>query len=127
MTTIIIEAHSGIRWLVLLALLASIVMAAKNLKGTWGEGSDKVFKITAILFDIQFTLGIVTYIVARTWESDDNFVARIHPVVMLLALGVFHMAISRARKQASTASFRTLLVGSVVALVLVLAGIPWVR
>jgi hypothetical protein len=124
---ILVEAHSGLRWLVLLALLASIVMAARNLKGSWGEGSDKVFKISAILFDIQFTLGIVTYIVEKTWESSETFVAQIHPVVMLLALGVFHMAISRARKQASTASFRTLLIGSVVSLALVLAGIPWVR
>ncbi len=122
---ILVEAHSGIRWLVLLALLASIVMAVRNLKGSWGEGSDKVFKITAILFDIQVTLGFVTYVVAKTWESDDNFIARVHPLVMLIALGVLHMSLGKARKQASTGSYRTLLIGTVLSLALVLAGIPW--
>lgn len=124
---ILVEAHSGIRWLVLAALIASIVVAARNLSGTWGEGSDKVFKISAILFDIQVTLGLVTYIAEQTWESSETFVAQIHPLVMFVALGVFHMSISRARKQASTASFKTLLIGSIAALALVIAGIPWVR
>jgi uncharacterized membrane protein len=122
---ILVEAHSGIRWLVLLALLASIVMAARNLKGTWGEGSDKVFKISAILFDIQVTLGFVVYVVEQTWSSDDNFIARVHPLLMLIALGVLHMALSRARKQASSASYMTLLVGSLASLALVIGGIPW--
>jgi hypothetical protein len=122
---ILVQAHSGVRWLVLLALLFAIVTAVRNLKAEWTEQSIRPFSIAAVLFDIQVTLGIITYVVGKTWESDDSFISRIHPLVMIIALGVLHMSIARARKSATTASYRTLLIGTVASLALVLAAIPW--
>ena len=122
---ILVAAHSGVRWLVLLAMLGAIFMAFRHLKDdTWTEGSIKPFSLAAIIFDIQVALGIITYLAGQAW-SDNTFIAVIHPLFMLVAVGVWHMAIARARKEASGSSYRVLLIGAIVSLALVIAAIPW--
>jgi hypothetical protein len=122
---ILVAAHSGIRWLVLLAMLAVIVLAIMNLRSeSWSETSIKPFVYSAILFDVQVTLGIIVYLFGSAW-SDNTFIAFIHPALMLVALAVWHITIGRARKNAASSSYRILLIGAVISLVLVAVGIPW--
>ena len=121
----LIAAHSGLRWIVLLLMLGVILLAAQNRNAdTWSGGAIKPFLFSAIAFDIQVTLGIVVYVAGQAWE-ENVFLGVIHPLVMLAALGVWHMFIARARKAAAPSSYRTLLLGGVVSLALVIAAIPW--
>jgi hypothetical protein len=122
---ILVEAHSGIRWLVLLAMLAAIVLAARNLRAeTWTGGAIKPFVWSSILFDIQVALGLILYVGNSGWDQR-GFIAYFHPVIMIAALGVWHAFIARARKNDAPSSYRILLIGAVLALALVVAGIPW--
>ncbi len=121
----LIAAHSGLRWIVLLLMLGVILFAAQNRNAeSWPGGAIKPFLFSAIAFDIQVTLGIVVYLAGQAWEKN-IFLAVIHPLIMLAALGVWHMFIARARKTAAPSSYRTLLLGGVVSLALVIAAIPW--
>jgi hypothetical protein len=116
-----------LRWLVLLLLVGAVALAlSRSRAGRWGAGEDRPFALSAILFDIQVTLGIILFFANRGWTLG-SFVGVVHPLVMLLAVVVYHLAIARARKQASTASYRTLALGAAVSLILVLAAIPWDR
>lgn len=125
MYDILVAAHDGIRWLVLLAMLAAVLMAARNLKTeTWSGGAIKPFVWSSIIFDIQVTLGLIVYVVGTNWD-ENAFRAYIHPLIMISALGVWHAVISRAKKNDAPSSYRLLLIGAVVSLALVLIGIPW--
>ena len=121
----LVTAHSVIRWIVLIVMLAAIGYAAQNRSAeSFPAGAIKPFVFSAIVFDIQVTLGIIIYLFGQAW-SKNLFLALIHPVTMLIALGVWHMFIARARKAAAPSSYRTLMIGGIVSLALVIAGIPW--
>lgn len=126
MYDILVAAHDGIRWLVLIAMLAAVLMAWRNLNTeTWSGGAIKPFVWSSILFDIQVTLGIVVYLVGTNWDNN-AFYALVHPLVMIAALAVWHVFIGRARKNAAApSSYRLLLIGGLISLALVIAAIPW--
>lgn len=119
----LVTIHSWFRWVVLAALLGSAVLAlVRASRGDSMEGgADRPFAVTAILFDLQVTLGLILWIFDKGWTKG-FFIAAVHPLFMLLAVGAFHAFVSRARR---TASFRVVGVGAVVALAIVVAAIPW--
>ena len=83
----------------------------------------------AIVVDVQVTLGIILWIFNSGWDQG-FFIAVFHPIAMILALGVMHMAIARGRRTAKTdhaAGNRMVAMGMLITLVLVFAAIPWQR
>lgn len=117
---IVLAAHSGLRWLVLLGLIAVAV---------WGLGRGREeavpswVRIVAGLFGLQILLGVVLYVLVPGWEFG-SFIAIWHPLAMIAALGVFQVGIARAARELSP---RTLGMFTIVSLVLILAAIPWER
>lgn len=120
--------HSVVRWLVLAALVAvaGIAFSRQRAGAAWAEGSDRPFALTTVLFDIQVALGIVLWIGTQAW-ADNLFIGVIHPLGMLASAGILHASVGRARAAASSASYRTILLGFAIGLVLVLLVIPWNR
>lgn len=77
-----------------------------------------VFSFAMILLDLQVTLGIVLYVVARGWDLGSTF-AYVHPAIMLLALAIGHAGLGRARREqmvdaAHRVAGRSLLIAAVV-------------
>lgn len=124
----LVTIHSLYRWLVLVALVAGGAAGIlANARGRdWDRGADRPYALVAVLVDIQIGLGIVLWLFGRGWEKG-LFFAAIHPITMLLAVGVVHAAVARARALASRRSHLVAGVGTLVALALVIAGIPWAR
>jgi len=124
----LVVVHSVVRWLVLVALVAvaGIAVSRSRAGADWAGGADRPFALTAVLFDIQVALGIILWIGTQAW-SDNVFIGVIHPLGMLAAAGVLHASVGRARTAASPGSYRTLLTGIGVTLVIVLLAIPWNR
>lgn len=124
----LVTIHSLYRWLVLVALVAGGAAGIiANARGRdWDGSADRPYALVAVLVDIQVGLGIVLWLFDRAWEKG-VFFAAIHPVTMLLAVGVVHAAVARARKMASQRSHLVAGIGTLVALALVIAGIPWGR
>lgn len=78
----LLETHSGLRWLVLAALIAMVVIGLAR----WNKDSSHhpvLVSVSSIMLDVQVLLGVIILIVNQTW--DDLF----HPVVMLIAASVF--------------------------------------
>ena len=141
--SILLHAHSGFRWLVLLMVVVAVL---KSLFGMIGNGQyakfDKVWASAFVGFmDIQFLLGILLYflspIVQSAWgagmgnmmaDSTLRFWGMEHLVVMILAIAAAHIGKVKAKKASSHASkFRAQLVFFGVSLALMLFGIPWER
>ena len=122
--TVLIQIHSLVRWLVLAGLVSSVSAALP----WWAraERSRRVASVAAVLLDVQVALGFVLWFGSEAWSSG-VFFAAVHPVAMLSALGVMHVTISAVRRAEEEAVTSRILMGSVLALVLVIAAIPWAR
>jgi vacuolar-type H+-ATPase subunit I/STV1 len=95
----LLTAHSIVRWLVLLGLLATAVAGITIVfrKETWVPGYARMVAITVGIIDLQVTLGVLVWIVSKGWELSP-FLAYLHPVGMLAAAATAHVAAARARK-----------------------------
>ncbi len=121
----LVTIHSWVRWLVLLALLAGAVTGIYRYRIRAGF-EPSLFQIAAMTVDIQVAIGIVIWIVDDGW-SETFFFKVLHPAFMLAALAVAHIGLAVGKRRNDVRS--NVLAGgsSLLALVLVVMGIPWDR
>ena len=99
---IIIDIHSWLRWLVLLALIGGAGIGfVRNGRGEpWQEG---FFSLAVIVIDVQVLLGIIIWVFNSGWDAG-FFFAVLHPLLMLGALAIAHIGLVRARRRNDTRS-----------------------
>jgi hypothetical protein len=128
----LISAHSGLRWIALLMLLLAIFNAftAKD----YEKKHRLVNLFTMITFHIQLLIGLVLYYnymtpkIGENWMENDasRFFGMEHLAGMLLAIIAITIGHSKSKKGADAAAkFKAIKVWYVLALILVLAFIPW--
>lgn len=132
----LVHAHSGLRWLVLLFLLLAIFSSLTKWQGNKAyTANDKRFSLFALIFThIQLILGLVLYFISpKVQFSGDvmgNSILRFYTVehisLMLLAIILITIGYSRAKRAASDQKkFKTTFWFYLIGLVLILASIPW--
>ena len=128
----LISAHSGLRWIALLLLLLAIFNAftAKS----YEKKHRLVNLFTMITFHIQLLIGLVLYYnymnpkIGENWMENDasRFFGMEHFSGMLLAIVAITIGHSKSKKGADAAAkFKAIKLWYVLALILVLAFIPW--
>jgi len=126
MTTVLYEAHSGWRYLVILVLVLAILRALWGWlrQGEWSGLDNRLGLITTIVIDIQLLLGIVVWIMQQQWMGFNALAAWEHPVTMFLTAAVAHVTSSRVKKQTESADkFRTAAIGYLIAGALLALGV----
>ncbi len=121
----LVTIHSWTRWLVLAALIGGIVIGWLRYRSK-ADWNPSFFQLAVMVVDIQVTIGIVIWIFDEGW-SETVFFKVIHPIFMLLALGIAHMGLAVAKKRNGVRSWLVASGSLVVALVLIVVGIPWDR
>jgi hypothetical protein len=124
MANFLLHAHSGLRYLVLLAALVALAALAYALAARRDVPATRGLTTAfVVILDVQLLLGLAL-IVTGIW-----YPALIgHLALMLLALAVAHVASVRARRSADPRQAVTLrLVAVAVPLLLVMAGILAIR
>jgi hypothetical protein len=118
------DVHSLVRWLVLAAVIAAVVIALlRRGRGmTAGAGFPRV---AVMVIDIQVALGLALWLFDEGWNQSFFFKV-IHPLFMLLAAGVAHMAVVTGRRRPERADLATV-IGFGASLILMVAAIPWDR
>lgn len=137
---ILLRSHSGLRWLVLAAIVGAIVKSALSLAtGKAYDPLDNKLSLFALIFShIQLLIGLVLYM-GRGWvslimddpstamkESGIRFWAVEHIFGMIVAIAL--ITVGRiASKKATTdqAKFKKILVYFTIGLIIMLAMIPW--
>jgi hypothetical protein len=127
MVDILREAHSGWRYLV---ILAAVVVIVKMLigwlsAGKWSSLDRQLGMIFVSVLDIQFLLGIVLWIMLGGWSLPGSYVpAWEHPVTMILAIAAAHGFWSAARKrEPDSTKFRIATLGFIVSGLLIAVGV----
>ena len=131
----LVHAHSGLRWIVLILLLAAIFNAfSKKNSGSYSEGDRKLALFAMISTHVQFLIGIILYfispLVVFAGESMKNTVLRFylveHILLMLIAIALITVGHSKSKKATDAAAkFKAISVFYLIALILILAAIPW--
>ncbi len=136
------STHSYIRWVVLLAGIFAMVLPIVNQKVTLTKKDKLPALFLMISCDIQLLIGLLLYfkysgygisafnngVGAVMKNAELRKIAVEHLVLMLIALVLVHIGYSKIKKTLEADKLmRTSLIYFGIALVLILAGIPWNR
>lgn len=117
-----VELHSGVRWLVLLGAIAALggygrAMARKDFDAL----AARLGTVYGALLGVQFLIGAILWLMEGRWAVNDVFLAIIHPLLMILAVGVASAGTARARR---TRNATVGLVAVIASLVIIVAAMP---
>ena len=128
-------AHSGLRWIVLILILAAIFNAIAAKSSGKYEKKDKMLNLFAMVFlHIQLLLGIVLYFMsakvtfAEGWMKNamTRFYGMEHVLIMLIAITLITIGRKKAEKASLAANKHAAIIKFyAIGLILILAGIPW--
>lgn len=135
MYNILQHLHSVNRWIILVLLLLTIATAFQGWFGkkTYTEGDRKKALFTLIFTHIQLLLGIVLYFISPIIKSKAGmkdalwrFYAVEHFSMMILAVILITVGYAIAkRKSVDIAKFKMTAIFYLIALLIMLAAIPW--
>lgn len=136
MYNMLLHAHSGIRWIVLGLLLLSVIEIFIRWKmGKEFAKNDKLRSVATMAFmHVQLLIGLILFAIspkvqfsgASMKDSILRFFLVEHPLMMILAIIVVTIGYIRHKKHETSAKkFKTIFWYYLIALVLILAGIPW--
>lgn len=134
--TIFQSAHSGLRWVVLILLLLAVVKMHLGWKGkkVFTGGDKKIALFAMIAYHTQFLLGLILYFISpkvqffsgMMKDTFSRFYAVEHITMMVIAMILITVGYSKSKKRADdTAKFKVIAIFYTIALVVVLASIPW--
>lgn len=131
MYNILLHAHSGLRWLVLIALIIALFQTYTR-RGTTGNIMEtKSVLITFILTHVQLLVGLILYFIspkvifgASTMSNSMlRFFTVEHFVGMIIAIVLITMGYTKAKK--AELPFNKAFNYYIAAFILILISIPW--
>ncbi len=143
MYTALLHTHNMFRWLILIVIVLAVVFAFIGWfnKRDWNKKDNITGLILTIFMDIQFFVGIILYAFvspitkaafsdfgAAMKNADLRFYAVEHILMMVIALVLVHIGRSKTKKAvAPWKKHRAAAIFYGIALLLILAAIPWDR
>ena len=136
MHSILVHAHSGLRWVLLALLLGAIFSTVGGLSGnkSFTDGVRKTALFALIVTHVQLILGLILYFIspkvqfgAETMsDSTLRFFAVEHIFMMVVAVILITLGYSRMKRGASDgAKYKSVFWFYLIGLVLILGGMPW--
>lgn len=143
MYTGFLHLHDALRWLVLLSLVVTLVKYLSGWLGNqpWKKTDNILGIVFTSLMDLQLLTGLVLYFFlspvtklamsdfgAAMKNADLRFYAVEHFTMMLIAVVLVHIGRAKSKKaKTNSAKFKTATIFFLIALVVMLAAIPWNR
>ncbi len=132
----LLHAHSGLRWVVLLLLVIAVFKALLKWRSNapFTDGDRKLNLFTMISAHVQLILGLVMYFISPKVQFTAGvmkdplirFFTAEHSVMMLLVIVLITIGYSRSKKAIEDSQkFKSAFTYFLIALIVLLAGIPW--
>lgn len=135
MYSIIKHLHSGIRWLLLIALIWAIYDAYNKWKSSiaYNKEHSRPSFLAFVLAHTQLLIGIILFFITpRITQSEGmmkdkvmRFFAVEHPTMMLIALGLITIGYLQAKRNQNGLAFKKIFWYYLIALIIILVSIPW--
>jgi hypothetical protein len=141
MYTGFLHLHDTLRWVLLLSLVTTLVKYLMGWLGNqpWKKTDNLMGVVFTSLMDLQLLVGLVLYFFlspitqvalddfgAAMKNPDLRFYAVEHSVMMIVAVALVHIGRAKSKKATSdVAKFRLATIFYSLALVVILAAIPW--
>lgn len=133
---ILTKAHSGWRWVVLLLLLAAIIKMFMGMRknSSYSAGDKKLAMFAMVAFHLQWTVGLILYFISPKVQFVEGmmkvtvlrFYAIEHLVAMSIAFILITIGYSKSKKKSEDKQkFKTTFIFYTIALIIILASIPW--
>ena len=136
MHNILVHAHSGWRWVVLVLVVAAIAQAFSKWQSNTAlnDGNRKLAMFAMISLHIQFLIGLILYIMDAMNQTKVQFNENTmsdamirfftveHSLIMIIAIGIITVGHSKAKK---SQSFKPIFWFYLIGLVVMLSRIPW--
>jgi uncharacterized oligopeptide transporter (OPT) family protein len=133
-TNILIRSHSGLRWVVLLLMLAAILNAIANRSANrYNQKDRKLYMFAMVSLHLQLVIGLILYGISGKVNFSELFSSAAnrffgieHFFGMLLAIVLVTIAHSKSKKMDDpNKKHRIIMMGYTFALIIVIASIPW--
>jgi len=127
--SIFVEAHSGIRYLVLVIGVIAVAYAAYGMvsRPAWSNLANQIAAAFVWITRINLIIGIILWVWKLSqfgWASLGTTFGILHPLLMIAALGVMEALDARRKRQTGDSDkWRLLLIGSTVPLILIALGV----
>lgn len=126
----LLHAHSGLRWVVLVLLIAAIVHAFMKKDFGLNNQNRKLAMFAMISVHIQLLIGLVLYFISPKVQFSSEVMGQAlgrfytveHLIGMLLAIAIITIGHSKGKK---TESFKPIAIYYLIGLFLILVSIPW--
>ncbi|HKP54286.1 MAG TPA: hypothetical protein VJ183_16745 [Chloroflexia bacterium] len=98
MQAFLIDFHSIFRWVVLLTAIGALALSILAASGSrpWDAVTDRFSLFFTIAMDVQLLVGLGLWVVEQRWTINDTFLAWLHPMLMIAAVGLAHVGRVRA-------------------------------
>ncbi|PWJ57540.1 hypothetical protein CLV98_10610 [Dyadobacter jejuensis] len=126
----LIHAHSGLRYVVLGLLIASVFVAYSKWQSN-DQGDSKLYLFAMIAAHTQLLIGLILFSMSPKVDFSmmGNALYRFftveHTIMMLIALVLITMGRVRAKKLTGADKHRTVLYFYSLGLIMILVAIPW--
>jgi len=131
----LLHAHSGFRWIALILIIATIFISFSSKNKPYSKLEKKLALFTLIIFHIQVLVGLYLYLSEHgrviffegfMKDSMARFYNIEHIFGMLIAVLLITIGYSKAKKKTEdNAKRKTIKTMFIIALLIVLATIPW--
>ena len=127
---ILLHAHSGLRYVVLGLLIAAIIAAYSNWQ-SGKQGDSKIYLFAFIATHTQLLIGLILFFMSPKVNfsliSDKfyRFFSIEHGFMMLIAIALITVGRIRSKKLEGADRHRTVLYFYTMALIIIMAAIPW--
>ena len=132
----LIHAHSGLRWIILLLLITATFKALMKWRSNapFTEGDRKLNLFTMIFAHVQLLIGLVLLFTSpkvnfsgeAMKDPIQRFFTAEHSVMMILAVVLVTIGYSKSKRAVEEVQkFKAAFTYFLIALIVLLAGIPW--
>ena len=136
MNAMLVHLHSGLRWIVLLLVVAATVNALLKWRGNKSLGQNdqrlNLFAMTSV--HIQFLIGIILYFISGKVSFESGFMSNAatrfftieHALMMIIGVALISIGYSRAKRMTEdSAKFKTIFIFYLIGLLVILSRVPW--
>ena len=125
----LLHTHSGLRWIVLLLIIACVIIAAGAMRRPLSPSAKKISFFALLTTHLQTVIGLILYFISPkvmfSGDTMSNSTYRFYTMEHILMMLIAVILVTIGNRQAKAGNSKKMFWYYFIALVIILAAIPW--